>query len=98
MQSGKEQYHKLCVLWVPNMLSDDLKTQRMGAALTFLQRYHDEEDDFVNKIVTGDETLVHCKNQETKEQFQQWMHSHSPNKPKKFKQTFSISNCLAIVF
>jgi hypothetical protein len=24
---------------------------------------------------------------ETKEQSKQWMHTHSPNKPKKFKQT-----------
>jgi hypothetical protein len=28
-------------------------------------------------------------NVETKEQSKQWMHTHSPNKPKKFKQTLS---------
>jgi hypothetical protein len=28
-------------------------------------------------------------NVETKKQSKQWMHTHSPNKPKKFKQTFA---------
>jgi hypothetical protein len=39
--------------------------------------------------VTGDETWVSLMNIETKEQSRQWMHTHSPNKPKKFKQTLS---------
>lgn len=92
------QYRKLCARWVPKMLSDRHKTQRMGAALAFLQRYHDEGPDFLNKIVTGDETWVHFETEETKEQSKQWMHSHSPSKPKKFKRTFSNRKCMATVF
>jgi hypothetical protein len=30
-------------------------------------------------------------NVETKEQLKQWMHTHSPKKPKKFKQTLPES-------
>ena len=30
------------------------RTQRMVSALTFLQRYQDEGDEFLDKIVTGD--------------------------------------------
>jgi hypothetical protein len=37
--------------------------------------------------VSGDETCVSFMNVETKEQSKQWMHTHSPNKLKKFKQT-----------
>jgi hypothetical protein len=33
------------------------------------------------------ETWVSFVNVETKEQSKEWMHSHSPNKPKTFKQT-----------
>jgi hypothetical protein len=36
--------------------------------------------------VTGVETWVSFVNVETKEQPMQWMHTHSPNKPKRFEQ------------
>jgi hypothetical protein len=36
-------------------------------------------------------------NVETKEQSKQWMHTHSPNKPKKFKQTLSARKLMASV-
>jgi hypothetical protein len=36
--------------------------------------------------VTGDETWVPFVNIETKQQSNQWMHVHSPDKLKKFKQ------------
>jgi hypothetical protein len=37
-------------------------------------------------------------NVETKEQSKQWMHTHSPNKLKKFKQTLAASKLMAPVF
>jgi hypothetical protein len=47
-------------------------------------QYHRDGDEFLNYIVqvTGDYTWVSFVNVETKEQLQQWMHTHSPNKPK----------------
>jgi hypothetical protein len=39
--------------------------------------------------VTGDETWLPFGNVETKEQAKHWMHSHSQNKLKKFKQMLS---------
>jgi hypothetical protein len=57
----------------------------MGSALTFLQRYCEEGDEFLDRIVTGDETLVQFVNAEKKEQSKQSMNMHSPKKPKKFK-------------
>ena len=50
-------YRKLCAHWVPKMLTDDHKTKRMGSALKFLTRYALEGDEFLESIVTGDETL-----------------------------------------
>ena len=61
----------------------------MGSILTFLQRYWEEGDEFLDKIVTGDETCVQFVNAETIEQSKQWMYTHTPNKAKKFKQTLS---------
>ena len=37
-------YHKFCARWVPKQLTDFHKTQRVGSALTFLQRYWEEGD------------------------------------------------------
>jgi hypothetical protein len=91
-------YHKFCARWVPKMLTDVHKTQRMASASTFLQRYHDEGDEFLDKIVTGDETWVTFVNVETKQQSQQWMNTHSPNKPRKFKQSLAKRKLMATVF
>jgi hypothetical protein len=49
-------YRKLCTRCVPKMLTNDHKTKRMGSALKFLTRYAQEGDEFVDSIVTGDET------------------------------------------
>jgi hypothetical protein len=48
----------LCARWVPKMLTDDHKTKRMGAAPKFSVQYHNEGDEFLNHIVTGDETWI----------------------------------------
>jgi hypothetical protein len=59
----------------------------MVSALTFLQRHHEDGDEFLSHIVrvTADETWVSFVNAETREQSKQWMHTHSPNKPRVFK-------------
>jgi hypothetical protein len=74
------------------------KEQRMVSALTFLQSYHDEGDEFLDKIVTGDETWVKFVNVETKEQSRQWMHTHSTNKPRKLKKSLANRKLMATVF
>ena len=52
----KLEYRKLCARWVQKMLTDDHKTKRMCSALKFLTRYAQEADEFLESIVTGDET------------------------------------------
>jgi hypothetical protein len=47
--------------------------------------------------VSGDEAWVLFLNAETKEQSEQWMLTHSPNKLKKFKQT-AARKLMATVF
>jgi histone-lysine N-methyltransferase SETMAR len=91
-------YHKFCPRWVPKQLTDFHKTQRIGSALTFLQCYWEEGAEFLDRIVNSDETWVQFVNAEMKEQSKQWMNTHSPNKPKKFKQTLSNKKMMASVF
>jgi hypothetical protein len=44
-------YHKFCARWVPKMLTGAHKMQRMALALTFLEQYHEDGDEFLNHIV-----------------------------------------------
>jgi hypothetical protein len=39
-------YRKLCARWVPEVLTDDQKTKRMGSALKLLTRYGQEGKEF----------------------------------------------------
>ncbi|KAJ4426959.1 hypothetical protein ANN_26758 [Periplaneta americana] len=71
--------------------------QRFGAALTFLQRYHDHGDEFLHRIVTGDKTWISHFNPETKQQSIHWRHSRSPVRMK-FKQTLSVRKVMCTVF
>jgi hypothetical protein len=66
----------------------------------FLERYHRDGNEFLNLIirVTGDETWALFVNVETKRQSKQCMHRHSPNNPKKFKQTSACQKADASCF
>jgi hypothetical protein len=66
----------------------------MASAVT-LQQYHKDGDEFLGHIVH--ETWVSFMNVESKEQSKEWLHTDSPNKLKKFKQT-SGRKLMASVF
>jgi hypothetical protein len=55
------------------------KTQRLASALTLLERYHKDGDEFLSHIigVTSDETWISFVNVETKEHSKPWMHTHA---------------------
>ncbi|GFT76564.1 HTH_48 domain-containing protein [Trichonephila clavipes] len=56
--SEKLKFRKLCAHWVPRLLTEEHKLKKMACALDFLDRYHKEGDQFLERIVTGDETWV----------------------------------------
>jgi hypothetical protein len=68
-----------------------------GFGFEFLGQYHKGGDEFLNHNVTGDETWVSFLNVETKQQSKQWMHTYSPNKPKKFTETLFARKLMATV-
>ena len=70
-------YKKLWAAWLPKMLTEDHKTKWMVSALKFLTRYAQEEDEFLDSIVTGDETwgfhhTPDSKQQSLKSQKKSW--------------------------
>jgi hypothetical protein len=62
------------------MLTGAHTTQRITSILTFSEQYNKDRNDFLNRIVKV--TWMLFVNVETKEQSQQWMHTHSPKEPK----------------
>jgi hypothetical protein len=68
-------HHKFCTRWVPKVLMCAHEMHRIAPALTFLEQYHKDGNEFLSHIiwVTGDETWVSFVNVETKEQSKQWM-------------------------
>ncbi|GBN93628.1 Serine/threonine-protein kinase BRSK1, partial [Araneus ventricosus] len=61
------------------MLTDVHKTKRLGSVLTFLTRYSEEGNEFLHKIVTGDETWVSHVTPESKQQSMEWKRSNQNN-------------------
>jgi hypothetical protein len=90
-------YAKVYARWVPRMLTEDHKRQRVEAACEYLQAYETNGEEFLDCIVTGDEAWVHYMTPETIQQSRQWNHPESP-KPRRFKQTLSAGKVMASVF
>jgi len=62
-----------------------------------LARYREEGDNFLQQIVTGDETWIHHYEPESKRQSMQWKHPSSPV-AKKFKTQPSVGKFMLTVF
>ncbi len=69
----------------------------MNSAIDFLSRYHFEED-FLDRIVVGDETWVAYVNPEARQQSMCWGRTTSPSMPKKVRQTLLAGKVMTTVF
>ena len=58
MAHEKLHFSKVSCPWVLKILTDDHKMQRLMASRASLHRYRKEEDNFLSRIVTRDETWV----------------------------------------
>ena len=85
---------KVSARWVPGMLTDEQKQNRVDVCTDLLCHLQTQPQIFLNRIVTQDETWVHHFDLETK---MVWKHANSPT-PKKFKVTPSAGRVMAIVF
>lgn len=88
---------KLCARWVPHSLSDSQKQKRVEISELLLERFTNDRNNFISRIVTVDETWIHHYDPETKRQSMQWKHVNSPH-PKKFCVQKSAGKVMATVF
>lgn len=63
--------------WIPRLLTEDEKAKRVQLSRAFLRQYTNE-DDFLQRIVTTDETWLHHYDPETKQQSSAWKRKSSP--------------------
>lgn len=93
----KLAFSKVSCRWVPKMLTDEHKAQRILAAREGLRRFRRERRTFLTRIVTTDETWVFHYEPESKRQSMEWKHVTSPVK-KKFKSQRSAGKVMLTVF
>lgn len=73
----KLDYLKFSARWVPKQLSSVHKARRMEIAHSFLSPHEEEGEEFLDKIISGDETWISFINVETEKALKQWMHPHT---------------------
>ena len=82
---------------VSQMLIDYQKRTWLDVSRYLLSRYEDDPGDFIERVVTQDETWVHQVDPESHLQSKQWKHPGSPP-PKKFKRVHSAGKVMATIF
>ena len=68
--------------WLPCILTEENKQQRVECSEEFLNRYENEGEHFLDRIVTTDETWLYYFNPESKQQSSIWKSPDTPP-PKK---------------
>ena len=90
------EYRKVCVMWVPRMLTQEHREQRMHVCLDLLNQYEAKGDSFQDRIISDDEMWCHHYEPESKGQSMEWRHVNSPPK-KRFKALPSAGKVMCTV-
>ena len=59
-------FSNVCARWVPKELTEEHKRKRLDVCSRHLTRYREERDNFLQQIVTEDETWIHNYEPESK--------------------------------
>jgi len=89
--------HRIAAKFVPHLLTDDQKQNRVDVSQELLDRANDDDDNFLKNIITGDETWVYGYGVETKVQSSQWV-SKTSSRPKKSRQVRSHVKVVLTLF
>ena len=88
---------KVCARWVPKMLTPNMKATRVNTSSVLLSRYNVNPENFLSRVVTGDETWVYYYDPPSKFESMEWKHAGSP-RTKKFKVSRTTKKVMATVF
>jgi len=91
------KFSKVCARWVPKELTEEHKRKRLDVCSQHFARYREEGDNFLQQIVTGDETWIHNYEPESRWQSMQWKHPSS-SVAKKFKMQLLAGKLMLTVF
>ncbi|CAF3544865.1 unnamed protein product [Rotaria sp. Silwood1] len=69
---------KVCSTWVPHSLTPLQRHERVEACEELLARYETEGNDFLSRIITGDESWFYYHQPESKQSPKQWKRADSP--------------------
>ncbi|KAJ4425648.1 hypothetical protein ANN_27844 [Periplaneta americana] len=83
--------------WVPRLLSQEQTNSRQEVSQRHLSRYEEEGDDFLNRIVTSDETWVHHYTPESKRSSMLWRKRGAAG-PVKAKTRLLLERSLLLFF
>jgi len=89
-------YRKIAAHWVPHTLSEVQQWQRYATAQDLLNRYQREDEDFLGRIDTLDETWARSYEPHLKRQSNEWKHPGS-HRPKTVRPTQSNVKAMFIV-
>ena len=88
---------KIFAKWVPHLFNEDQREERVRLCRANLRRFRCEGQDFLSRIVTGDETWVYSWDPELKWQSAQWRNQGSP-RPEKARRKQGARKVMHIVF
>ena len=88
---------KCSARWVPRLLSTDDRSRRVAASKLFLRRYKKEGEEFLDRIITTDETWIWNYDPESKLQSSIWKTPEEPT-PRKAKVSRSGGKHMFVFF
>ena len=63
---------KVCARWIPHLLNEEQKTQRLKCARELLKTYKGSNSRVISNLLTGDETSVHMFEPQSRANNKQW--------------------------
>ena len=88
---------KVCARWVPHLLTEEQKTQRLKCARELLKTYKGCNSRVISNLLTGDETWVHMFEQQRRADNKQWKRKDK-KRPCIVKRTISSKKMYSIFF
>ena len=88
---------KVCASWLPHLLTEEQKTQRLKCAREILKTYKGCNSRLISNLLTGDETWVHIFEPQRRADNKQWKQKDQKN-PCIAKRTTSLKKMLYTIF
>jgi histone-lysine N-methyltransferase SETMAR len=90
-------FKKVCARWVPKIMTLDQKAQHDPVSAEHLNLFEPEENAFLQRVVTCNETWVHHFTPESKRSRMEWCHKGSPP-PKISKHSLQLARSCQVSF